>query len=165
MIQRSMAVTAFALLLLGSVGGLMHGLVTGHETLLRLREHQQSAFSDAARGRMDVARVELRQAIQDNFHHVRIIDAHTHVIKLASLALLLGFLVPLLPLTDRGRRALATTFLAGAALFPGAVLGQVWFPGLIFQGIAAVGAVLIIAAMVIVVRGLFSAEFPSNPAR
>ncbi len=155
-IQRTLAVTALVLMLLGSAGGLLHGWSTGNETLLRLREQQQPAFIHAAQGRMDAARLELQQAIQYNFRYVRVIDAHTHLIKLASLALLLSFIVPLLPLSDRGRRMLATSFLAGAVLFPGGVLGQVWFPGVIFQGVAAIGAALVIAAMGTTVYGLFT---------
>lgn len=165
MVQRSLAVGALALMLLSSAGGLLHGLTVNHETLLRLREHHQPAFAHAAQGQMGAARSELQQAIRHNFRYVRIIDAHTHVIKLATLALLLSFIVPLLPLTDRGRRALAGAFMAGALLFPGGVLGQVWVPGAIFQSIAALGAGLVIAAMGTVVLGLFSGGHPPNPAR
>ena len=156
MVQRSLAVGALGLMLLSSAGGLLHGWSVNHETLLRLREHHQPAFTHAAQARMETARAELQQAMQHNFRHVRVIDAHTHVIKLASLALMLNFIVPLLPLTDRGRRALAGTFLAGAVLFPGGVLMQVWLPGVIFQGVAAVGAMLVIAAMGTTVYRLFS---------
>jgi hypothetical protein len=156
MLQRSLAVAALVLMLLSTTGGLIHGLSTEHQTLLRLREHHQPAFAHAAQGRMDAARLELQQAIQHNFRYVRVIDAHTHVIKLASLALMLSFIVPLLPLSDRGRRVLAAAFLAGAVLFPGGVLGQVWVPGMLFQGVAALGAGLVIAAMGTTVHGLFT---------
>ncbi len=156
MIQRSLAVAALALMLLSSIGGLVHAFSTGHETLLRLREHHEPAFTQAARGRTEASQTELEHAIRQNFGHVRVIDAHTHVIKLASLALMLSFIVPLLPLTDRGRRMLAVTFLAGTLLFPGGVLAQVWMPGVVFQGVAAIGAVLVIAALVTTVYGLFT---------
>jgi len=156
MIQRSLAVGALGLMLLGSAGGLVHGLSTGHETLLRLREQHRPAFTLAAAGNMDAAETELRLAIRHNFQNVRVIDAHTHVIKLASLAMMLGFVVPLLPIADRGRRALVLAFLSGTLLFPGGVLAQAWMPGVVFQGIAALGAGLVIAAMGTTVYGLFA---------
>lgn len=156
MLQRSLAVGAIGLMLLSSAGGLIHGMSADHETLLRLCEHHQPAFTHAAEGRLDAARLELQHAIHDNFRYVRVIDAHTHVKKLASLALMLSFILPLLPMTDRGHRMLAVAFLVGAVLFPGGVLGQAWFPGVIFRGIAVLGAGLVIAAMGTTAYGLFT---------
>lgn len=154
-VQRPLAAGALALTLASSAGGLMHGLSVGHESLLSLREHHQPAFEQAARGDMNAARAELQHAIGKNFRYVRVIDAHTHVIKLASLALLLAVLLPLLPLGDAMRRAAGWGFLSGAVLFPGGVLLQVWWPGLLFQSVAALGAVLVIAAMGLAVSGLY----------
>lgn len=154
-VQRPLAAGALALMLAGSAGGLMHGLSVGHESLLSLREHHQPVFEQAARGDMTAARAKLQHAIGRNFRYVRVIDAHTHIIKLASLALLLSFLLPLLPLGDPIRHAAGRGFLSGAVLFPGGVLLQVWVPGLLFQSVAALGAVLVIAAMGVVVLGLF----------
>lgn len=154
-VQRTLAAGALALMLAGSAGGLVHGLLVEHETLLGLREHHQPAFEHAARGDMDSARAHLQQAIHGNFRYVRVIDAHTHVIKLASLALLLAFLLPLLPLGERARRVTAVAFLTGTILFPGGVLLQVCVPGLWFQAVAALGAGLVIAAMAVTVRALF----------
>ena len=154
-LQRPLAVGALALMLLSSAGGLVHGLNVGHGTLLGLREQQQPAFTLAARGNLDAARPALDRAIAASFRHVRVIDAHTHVIKLASLAMLLAFLLPLLPLGGRGRNRVAAGFLCGAILFPGGVLMQVWMPGLVFQSVAALGALLVIAAMGMTVLGVF----------
>lgn len=160
LIQRSLAVGALWLMLLGSAGGLLHGLATRHETLLQLREHHQSAFSLAGQGQVDAARSALQQGMHDNFRYVRVIDAHTHVIKLASLALMLSFIAPLLPLAHGRRRTLAAAFLAGTVLFPGGVLMQIWHPGIPFQAVAALGAVLVIAAMGTMVHGLFIFRHP-----
>ncbi len=162
MIQRSLALAALGLMLVSAAGGLIHGLSVQHETLLRLREHHQPAFTHAAQGQTDLARSELQQAMQHNFRYVRIIDAHTHVIKLASLALMLSFILPLLPFSDRTRRAVAGAFVAGAVLFPGGVLLQIWVPGLVFQGIAALGAVMVIVAMGITVQGLWKTAVASD---
>lgn len=154
-VQRILAAGALALMLAGSAGGLVHGLLVEHETLLGLREHHQPAFEQAARGNMDVARTYLQRAIDGNYRHVRVIDAHTHVIKLASLALLLAFLLPLLPLAESVRRIAAAAFLCGTVLFPGGVLLQIWVPGLPFQAMAALGAVLVIGAMAATVAALY----------
>ena len=154
-VQRSLAAGALALMLLGSAGGLLHGLATGHETLLGLREHHEPAFTLAAQGQRDVAARELQQALQDNARYVRVIDTHTHVIKLASLAMLLAFLLPLLHLGGHGRNLVAAGFLCGAILFPCGVLLQVWVPGMLFQSVAALGALLVIAAMGATVLGTF----------
>ena len=154
-VQRSLAAGALALILLSSAGGLVHALCVEHETLLGLREHHQPAFIHAAQGDMPAAQAEMRRAIDTNFRYVRVIDAHTHVIKLASLAMLLAFLLPLLPLGGRWRNRVAAGFLCGAILFPGGVLLQVWMPGLVFQAVAALGALLVIGAMGMTVLGTF----------
>jgi len=156
-VQRSLVLAAIGLVLLSSAGGLMYGRALEHRTLLELREQYQGAFRAAAAGDMAEARAALRAGQRANSVHVRVIDAHTHWIKLATLILMVSAVLPLCGWSASGQRRFAAALLGGAVLFPAGVLLQVPFPGVSLQTVAAVGALLVIGAMVMLVRALFHA--------
>ena len=152
---RNLIIVALAVILLSSIAGGMFAFKVEQETLLLLREQYEAAFSAAAHNDIPAARQYLQEAQQQNFRYARIIDAHTHYIKLSVLLLLAAFLLPVCRPGGKIRTLVSASFFAGIALFPTSVYLQTLKPGMIYQGSAAVGALLIIAATTYIVISLF----------
>jgi len=75
------------------------------------------------------------------------IAAHSHVIEFGLLAMLLSFVQPYVYLSDRWKRRWAMTLLAGSIILPVFVLLELNL-GLLAGGIADVGGLLVIIALV-----------------
>ena len=75
------------------------------------------------------------------------IAAHSHVIEFGLLAMLLSFVEPYVFLSDRWKRRWVFTLLAGSVILPLFVLLEVNF-GLVAGGVADVGGLLVIIALV-----------------
>ena len=89
-----------------------------------------------------------------SYRNVRVIDAHTHIIKLASVLLLIGLMYPLIAISERAMRWLAVLFVAGSCLFPLGVVGEIYIDGLAPQAVAALGALLVLISFSVVLWGL-----------
>jgi hypothetical protein len=153
--QRNLILAGLVLILASSVGGIWYAFAVEHETLLLLREQYQAAFSAAAANDMTAALEALGEGQRENYRYVRMIDAHTHVIKLASLLMLVGLLVSVLGWNHRTRQGLAWLLAVGVVLFPLSVLSQIYISGPMFKLGAALGALMIIAFMIALVVQLF----------
>jgi hypothetical protein len=75
------------------------------------------------------------------------IAAHSHVIEFGLLAMLLSFVQPYVYLSDRWKRRWIVTLLAGSIILPVFVLLEMNF-GLVAGGVADVGGLLVIVALV-----------------
>ena len=153
--QRTLLLGALVVIALSSLGGLVHGGMVGHETLLALREQYEAAFTAAARRDPVAAAAALEQAQAANRHYVRVIDAHTHFIKLAVVLVLAGLLLTVTGWSEARQRLAGGLLLGGAVLFPASLFLQTQVPGLVFRAGAAVGAAAVIAAMAMFVIALF----------
>ena len=153
--QRRLIIGSIVLMLVGTVYGAVYTYVVEHETLLVLRETYKSAFVAAADGNMDAARAALERAKGMNYRYVRMIDSHTHIIKLATLVLLIALLYPLIGWQASTRRWLAVGFTAGVVIFPTGLFLQMYSTTVVFRALAAAGAVLVIGCFTLIVVGLF----------
>ena len=152
---RYFILTALLLIFVSSSAGVIYAFSVEHETLLKLREQYESAFSAAAVNNLKDAGSSLRQAEKLNYRYVRMIDAHTHIIKLATLLLVFSLLISNYASHSKIQGRITTTMTAGSILFPAGVLMQVYAAGFLFNVVAATGALLIIGSMFVLVYLLF----------
>ena len=143
------------LLVAGLLFGAGYGYVVQHQTLLVLRESYRDLLASSAAGDAAGAQAALAQAQRMNYAYVRAVDVHTHMIKLASVVLLVGLMYPLVALSDTARRRLAILFLAGSWLFPAGVFTEIFSHRLLPQALAAGGALLVVASLAGIVLGLW----------
>ncbi len=156
--QQRLILTGVAMMLVGTLYGAVHNFLVDHETLLVLKETYQSAFMSAAAGDMAAAEQALETAKAMNYRYVRAIDTHTHIIKLATLIVLIALVYPLLSWSEGIRRWLSRGFVAGAVMFPLGLFLQIYAQSILLRGLAAAGALLVIACFTLVVVGLFKAN-------
>jgi hypothetical protein len=81
------------------------------------------------------------------------IAAHSHFIEFGLLAILLSFLQPYVFLSDRWKRRWVELLLAGSLLLPAFVLLELRF-GLVAGGIADMGGLMVIVALVGMLAGV-----------
>lgn len=81
------------------------------------------------------------------------IAAHSHVIEFGLLAILLSFVQPYVYLSERWRRRWVTMLLAGSVILPVFVLLELKF-GLLAGGIADVGGLMVIVALIGMLTGI-----------
>jgi hypothetical protein len=96
----------------------------------------------------------LATAQAQNYEYVRAIDVHTHLIKMASVAILIGLIFSLVQWDERQRYALAVLLISSAVIFPLGVFAEIFSRSLVPQAIAAAGALLAIASLSLILVGL-----------
>lgn len=154
--QRWMILGGLAVFLLGLGFGVVHTFLVDHETLLRVKEDYRSAFMAAAEGKDGEAQVALEEAKTANYNFVRSIDTHTHLLKMASVVILIGLILPLVSWTEKTKLALALALLGSAVIFPLGVFGEIFSHSLFPQAVAAGGALLAIGSFSLILFGIFS---------
>ncbi len=164
--QKWLILGGLLLALLGLVYGLVYTYIVDHQTLPRLREHYRGAFVAAAEGDAAQVESELEEGQAMNYRYVRAIDVHTHWLKMASVAILLGLILPLVQWNRKARRALAVVFLAGGLIFPLGVFAQIVSDSVVPQAVAAGGAALAIVSVAGVLWRLVTLpdSEPPNPS-
>lgn len=149
--QRRLACAALLLVAAGIALGFVQAAIATYDTFPVLQYRHQVAASE--RG--------LSQIVEPNsYRYVRVVDAHTHFIKVATVLLLIAILYPVISLGEKLKRALALMLLAGNVVFPAGVLSEIYIPGWTGQAVAAAGALLLIAAFAGIVWGLLRRELP-----
>jgi hypothetical protein len=154
--QQWMLAGGLLLAVLGILFGFTYAYRVQHQTLLVLRESYSKGFVAAAQNEPIAADRALQQARLANYRYGRIVDVHTHIIKLASVLLLGALLCPLIAASEARKRALAVLFAVGACVFPAGVLAEVFWPGRTPQAMAAAGALLVIFSFAGMTLGLLS---------
>lgn len=157
-IQRNFILIALLMILVSTCAGVIFAFSVEHETLLELREQYESAFVSAAGNDLETASSSLQQAEKLNYRYVRMIDSHTHIIKLATLLLLISFLLPVLHWGHKKQLVFSMALATGCVLFPLSVFLQIHVSGLLFKAGAGVGALLIIAGMAMLVKSLMGTK-------
>lgn len=156
--QRNFVLIALLMILVSTSAGAIFAFSVEHETLLKLREQYESAFVSAAANDLETASASLQHAEKLNYRYVRMIDSHTHIIKLSTLLLLVSLLIPGLGWRSNTQWGFALTLATGSILFPSAILLQVYVDGILFKAIAGLGALMVIGSMTMLVITLFRKE-------
>ncbi len=162
---KNLTLIALCFILLSSISGGIFAFKVEQETLLLLREQYQAAFAAAMDHDIQAAQSHMREAQQQNFRYVRIIDAHTHYIKLSILLLLAGFLLLSCDWQRKSQLLVLSAMVAGIVLFPTSVYLQTLSPGILFQCSAAAGALLIITSTAFIVAALFKKQRTTERSR
>lgn len=150
--QRTLTNAALLLIAAGIIVGFAHAAAVRYNTLpvLQYRAHWTAAALASQNGPRDA----IQAAKQKSYSYTRVVDAHTHIIKLATVLLLVALVYPLIGLPERGKRALATAFLMGICLFPLGVWAEIYVRGGSAQAVAVAGALLVVGAFAGMVWGL-----------
>jgi hypothetical protein len=150
--QRTLTVAALFLVAAGILVGFVHAVAVRYNTLpvLQYRAHWTAAALASTNGPRDA----ISAAEQESYTDTRVVDAHTHIIKLATVLLLAALVYPLIGLPERRKRTLAIVFLTGICMFPLGVLAEIYVQGRLAQAVAAAGAMLVILGFTGMVWGL-----------
>jgi hypothetical protein len=139
------------------LAGFLHG---AYYAAVQLLEHEQresrilatmverAALKDAAAAHQAVAdygQLQGEKAVA--------IAAHSHIIEFGLLAILMAFLQPYVMLSERWKQRWAAVLLAGSLVLPAFVLAELRL-GLVAGGIADVGGLLVILALLGMLTGV-----------
>ena len=142
--QRKFALAALWLIAVGILGGLWHAAAVRYSSALVLHSGARWTAADLASRNSPQQFVEAAE--HRSYTLTRVVDAHTHIIKLATLLLLIALLYPLVDLPEKRKTALSALFLTGTCVFPLGVLAEIIVGGRVGQPIAAAGALLVIVS-------------------
>jgi hypothetical protein len=150
--QRTLMAAALLLVAAGIVAGFAHAAAAQYNTLpvLQYRAHWAAASLASQNGPRDAIQAAEHKA----YAYTRVVDAHTHIIKLATVLLLVALVYPLICLPEKRKRILAIVLVIGICVFPLGVLAEIYVRGRSAQVVAAVGAMLVILAFAGMVWGL-----------
>jgi hypothetical protein len=150
--QRTLTVAALLLVAAGILVGFGHAMAVRYNTLpvLQYRAHWTAAALTSQNGPRDA----IQAAEHESYTYTRVVDAHTHIIKLATVLLLAALVYPLIRLPEKLKRTLAIVLLTGICVFPLGVLAEIYVRGRSAKAVAAVGAMLVILAFAAMVWGL-----------
>jgi len=150
------------LLILGGIGlalwgmgyGLWYAVFAEHQALNGIGSSLTTAFDAAGSRNLGASETAFRNYKEAKYIYDRQVDVHGHWIGLAMLLIVVGIAFDRVRFAERHKLVLACTLLAGAAIFPFGVLLQTFDHGAIPQGIAILGSVLLIAALIGITLGL-----------
>jgi hypothetical protein len=150
--QRTLTTAALLLVAAGIVVGFAHAAAVRYNTLpvLQYRAHWTAAALASQNGPRDA----IQAAEHKSYTYTRVVDAHTHIIKLATVLLLVALVYPIICLPEKRKRTLAIVLLTGICLFPLGVLAEIFVQGHSAQALAASGAMLVILAFAGLLWGL-----------
>jgi hypothetical protein len=150
--QRKLVAAALLLVATGILVGFAHAAIVRYNTLpvLQYRAHWMAASLATQHGSRDL----IHAVEHKSYTYTRVVDAHTHLIKVATVLLLVALVSPLISVPEKRKRILVIMFLAGNCAFPLGVLAEIYVQGRTPQALAAVGAVLIIVAFAGMLWGL-----------
>ncbi|HYL12231.1 MAG TPA: hypothetical protein VEV41_04315 [Terriglobales bacterium] len=150
--QRTLAAAALILVVAGIVLGFVHAATVRYKTLpvLQYRAHVTAAALASENGPEEA----IQAAEHKSYAYIRVVDAHTHIIKLATVLLLVALVYPLVSLPEKRKQTLAIVLITGICVFPLGVLAEINMRGRSAQAVAAVGALLVILSFGGIVWGL-----------
>jgi len=154
------------LLILGGIGlalwgmgyGLWYAVFAEHQALNGIGASLATAFDAAASRNPGAAETAFSKYKEAKYIYDRQVDVHGHWIGLAMLLIVVGIAFDRVRFAERQKLVLACALLAGAAIFPLGVLLQTFDHGAIPRGIAILGSVLVIAALLVVTLGIAGRE-------
>ena len=160
--RRLLIVGGIALALWGMGYGLWYAVFAEHQALNGIGGSLATAFDAAASRNLGAAETAFRNYKEAKYIYDRQVDVHGHWIGLAMSLIVVGIAFDRVRFAERHKLVLACTLLAGAAIFPFGVLLQTFDHGAIPRGIAILGSVLVIAALIGITLGLAGRKAPSE---
>jgi hypothetical protein len=150
--QRALTSAALWLVAAGIVVGFAHAMVVRYDTMPVLQ--YQAHWNAAGLASQPVSRETIEAAEHKSYTYTRVVDAHTHIIKLATVLLLVALVYPLIGLPEKRKQILSVVLVTGMCLFPLGVAAEIYVRGRSAQAVAAIGALLVILAFAGLVWGL-----------
>jgi len=160
--RRLLIVGGIALALWGMGYGLWYAVFAEHQALNEIGASLATAFDASASRNLGAAETAFRSYKEAKYIYDRQVDVHGHWIGLAMLLIVVGIAFDRVRFAERRKLVLASAFLAGAAIFPFGVLLQTFDHGAIPRGIAVLGSVLVIAALLGITLGLAARQSPEE---
>jgi len=160
--RRLLIVGGIALALWGMGYGLWYAVFAEHQALNRIGSSLTSAFYASASRNPGAAESAFSNYREAKFVYDRQVDVHGHWIGLAMLLIVIGIAFDRVGFSERAKIALASALVAGAAIFPFGVLLQTFDHGAIPRGIAILGSVLVIVALIGITLGFAGRETPAE---
>jgi hypothetical protein len=152
--RRLLILGGIALALWGMGYGLWYAVFAEHQALNGIGGSLATAFDAAASRNLGASETAFRNYKEAKYVYDRQVDVHGHWIGLAMLLIVVGIAFDRVRFAERQKLVLASALLAGAAIFPFGVLLQIFDHGAIPRGIAILGSLLVIAALLGVALGL-----------
>ncbi len=159
--RRLLIFGGIALALWGMGYGLWYAVFAEHQVLNVIGASLATAFDAAASRNPGASETAFRSYKEAKYVYDRQVDVHGHWIGLAMLLIVVGIGFDRVRFAERQKLVLACALLVGAAIFPLGVLLQTFDHGAIPRGIAVLGSVLVIAALLVVTLGIAGREAPS----
>jgi hypothetical protein len=156
--RKLLIISGVVLAIWGMSFGLYYALFAEHQALDKIGGALATGFTKGAQGDLVEARASLQVYADTQFEYVRSVDVHSHWIGLAIMLIVFGVAFDRVGLTERRRMLLAWSLVVGSVTFPLGVILQTLDRGIIPQAVAAVGAVLVIAALAVVALGFARSE-------
>ncbi len=133
---------------LGMFYGLYYAVFVEHQTLDQMVGSLAQSFSAAAARDLTSSHTALHRYGETKYDYVRQVDTHSHWVGLAMLMIVLGALYDRVNLSESRRQLVATSLLAGSAVFPLSVILQTYHHGaLLYKVLAVISSGLVIAAL------------------
>ncbi len=160
--RRLLIVGGIGLALWGMGYGLWYAVFAEHQALNGIGGSLATAFDAAARRNPGGAGTAIRNYKEAKYVYDRQVDVHGHWIGLAMLLIVVGIAFDRVRFAERQKLVLACALLAGAVIFPFGVLLQTFDHGAIPRGIAILGSVLVIAALIGITLGIAGRKAPAE---
>jgi hypothetical protein len=139
------------------LAGFLHGAYYAAAQLLEHEQREGRILSTMVERAAQKDNTAAHQAVADygmlQAEKAVAIAAHSHIIEFGLLAVLMAFLQPYVMLSERWKQRWAAVLLAGSLILPVFVLAELRL-GLVAGGIADVGGLLVIVALVGMLAGV-----------
>ena len=146
--RRLLVLGGLALAVIGMLYGLYYAVFVEHQTLDQMGGSLAQSFSAAAGHDMEASRIALERYGDAKYDYVRQVDTHSHWVGLAMLMIVLGALYDRVNFNESMRKFLASSLLAGSAVFPLSVILQTFHHGAMLEkALSVVSSGLVIAAL------------------
>lgn len=152
--KRVLLFGGISLALLGMTYGLWYAVFAEHQALDGIGVSLTNAFTAAARGSHELSAENLRQYRQAKYKYDRQVDAHSHLVGLSMVLIVLGLGFDYVTFSAKQNLALAWALLLGAVLFPLGVLLQTVNHGMAPKAIAIAGSGLVVLGMALAIAGV-----------
>ncbi|MGB2901743.1 MAG: hypothetical protein WBB89_20980 [Candidatus Acidiferrum sp.] len=156
--RRLLIVGGIGLALWGMGYGLWYAVFAEHQALNGIGGSLATAFDAAASRNLGASETAFRNYKEAKYIYDRQVDVHGHWIGLAMLLIVVGIAFDRARFAERQKLVLACALLGGAVIFPFGVLLQTFDHGAIPRGIAILGSVLVIVALIGITLGLAARE-------
>lgn len=156
--RRLLILGGIALAAWGMGYGLWYAVFAEHQALNNIGSSLATAFEASASRNPAAAEAAFKNYTEAKYIYDRQVDVHGHWIGLAMLLIVVGIAFDRVRFSDRFKLMLAWALFAGAVIFPLGVLLQTFDHGPIPRGVAILGSMLVIAAMLGITLGFMARQ-------